>query len=109
MPGTQSEAEWDPHALLWWPKTQTLVVPVLSYGDAATGPAGAAMALRVTDDGIIPAGTLAQPRDQRPERGWPPGIRRSLVVGDALWTVSAAGLMASDLSTLDRVGWVPND
>lgn len=109
LPGSSSEAEWDPHALLWWPKTQTLVVPVMSHGGAAAGPANSAMALRVTDDGIEQTGMLSQPLDDRPQRGWSPGIRRSLVVGQTLWTMSEAGLMASDLSTLDRVGWVPND
>ena len=109
MPGAQSEAEWDPHALLWWPRTGTLVVPILSYGEAATGPANAVAALRVTDGGIEQAGVLAQPADQRLDVAGPPGVRRSLVIGDTLWTVSDAGLMASDLSTLRRVGWVPND
>ncbi len=108
MPGAQSEAEWDPHALLWWPATGTLVMPILSYGDAATGPANAAVALRVTDGDIAKAGVLAQPRSPS-QRGWAPGIRRSLVIGETLWTMSQSGLMASDLSTLDQVGWIPND
>ncbi len=107
--GSQSEAEWDPHALLWWPKTGTLVVPVLSYGDAAICQANAAMALRVRAGGIEQIGVFAQPSADGPNRGWTPGIRRSLVIGDTLWTMSEYGLMASDLSTLDRVGWVPND
>jgi hypothetical protein len=110
LPGSQSEAEWDPHALLWWPGTRTLVVPILSYGDAATGLANAAMALRVEDGGIEQVGMLAQPRNDRSiDQGWAPGIRRSLVIGETLWTMSEYGLMASDLSTLDRVGWVPSD
>ncbi len=109
MPGTQSEAEWDPHALLWWPKTKTLVLPVLSYGEAATGLSNAAAALRVEDGGITQVKVLSQPPIDSSERGWSSGIRRSLVVGDTLWTLSDYGLMASDLSTLDRVGWIPND
>jgi hypothetical protein len=36
-----------------------------------------------------------------------PGISRSLVVDNTLWTVSLGGLMASDLNTLDQVAWLP--
>jgi hypothetical protein len=109
MPRTQSEAEWDPHALLWWPKTGTLVLPTLAYGPAIRALPNAATVLRVTDDGIAQTGVLAQPAGAEGEGEWAPGIRRSLVVGDTLWTMSDYGLMASDLSTLNRVGWVPND
>jgi uncharacterized secreted protein with C-terminal beta-propeller domain len=105
----QSEAEYDPHALLYWPATNLLVVPITDYGPAAQGVANAAMAMRVTDRGIEKLGMVAQPRNDgiRPDES--PGIRRSLVIGNTLWTVSDGGLQASDLSTLDQVGWVPND
>jgi uncharacterized secreted protein with C-terminal beta-propeller domain len=103
----QSEAEWDPHALLWWPAEKLLVVPIMQYGPAATGPANAALALRVTDSGIEKAGTVTQPAGIDGGRGWSPGIRRSLVIGDVLWTVSEYGLQASSLSTLEPIGWVP--
>jgi uncharacterized secreted protein with C-terminal beta-propeller domain len=108
--GGQSEAEYDPHALLYWPATKLLVVPITSYGSAADGLSNTAKAMRVTDNGIEDLGLVTQPRDTAaPKEGYGPGIRRSLVVGDTLWTVSDAGLQASDLSTLDQVGWVPND
>ncbi|GAA3349719.1 hypothetical protein GCM10020358_72890 [Amorphoplanes nipponensis] len=86
LPNTFSQAEYDPHALLWWPATQLLVVPVDTRG---------ALALRVTDDI-----TLVDQLDQ-------PALLRSLVVGHDLWTLSDAGLRASDLSTMEQVGWVP--
>ena len=87
----QSEAEFDPHALLWWPATRLLVAPM---ADTTTD---SALALHVTAGGLEPAGRLTQ-------QG---AIRRSLVIGAELWTLSDAGLQASELSTLDRVGWVP--
>ena len=109
VPGGHSEAEYDPHALLWWPATKLLVVPVAQYGPSATGPENAAMALRVTDRGIEQAGMVVQPADASGERrGWTPGIRRSLVIGDVLWTVSEYGLQASRLATLEQIGWVPS-
>jgi hypothetical protein len=58
-----------------------------------------ALALRVTADGLQQIGRLAADRFQSP-------VRRSLVIGDQLWTVAEEGLLASDLSTLDQVGWV---
>jgi uncharacterized secreted protein with C-terminal beta-propeller domain len=86
LPGAYSNAEYDPHALLWWPATQLLVVPVESRG---------ALTLRVTDD-LTPAERLDQP-----------ALLRSLVVGSELWTLSKTGLRASDLSTMDQRAWVP--
>jgi uncharacterized secreted protein with C-terminal beta-propeller domain len=102
--GGQSEAEWDPHALLWWPATKLLVVPMMEgFGAAPSlrdgGQAGA-LALRVTDDGLAPVGTVRAPTN------YP--VRRSLVVGDVLWTVSDAGLQASNLTTMDSLSWLPN-
>ena len=91
-----SEAEWDPHALLWWPATGLLVVPVMNgYDTASPG----ALALRVTASGLTPVGTVRLPTND--------AVRRSLVVGDVLWTLSDAGLQASDLSTMDRLSWLP--
>ncbi|MFI5893198.1 beta-propeller domain-containing protein [Actinoplanes sp. NPDC051513] len=85
---TSSEAEFDPHALLWWPETQLLVVPV-------SGNTNGAVAVHVRNGTIQPAGNLAGAT-----------IRRSLVIGDQLWTLADDGLGVADLSTLDRVGWV---
>jgi uncharacterized secreted protein with C-terminal beta-propeller domain len=95
LAGAGSEAEWDPHALLWWPATELLVIPVMGVYDASSG----ALALRVSGDGIAPVGTI------RRRTGDP--VRRSLVIGDVLWTLSDTGLQASSLSTLDPLTWLP--
>jgi uncharacterized secreted protein with C-terminal beta-propeller domain len=95
--GAQSEAEWDPHALLWWPATSLLVVPMMEgFGASQAG----ALALRVTDNGLARVGTVRAPST------YP--VRRSLVVGDVLWTLTDAGLQASNLSTMEQLSWVPN-
>jgi hypothetical protein len=59
-----------------------------------------ALALRVTDNGLARVGTVRAPST------YP--VRRSLVVGDVLWTLSDAGLQASNLSTMEQLSWVPN-
>ncbi|MBL7261457.1 beta-propeller domain-containing protein [Paractinoplanes lichenicola] len=88
--GGQSEAEADPHAILWWPATNLLVLPV---DDAA-------LTLRVTGDRLggdtrlAPAAASAGP------------VRRAVVVGDVLWSITGEGLLATNASTLDRVAWV---
>jgi hypothetical protein len=60
--------------------------------------------LRIGDPGITEAGYITQPGTG--PAGYAP-IERSLVIGQTLWTVSAAGAMASDLTTLRRQAWVP--
>lgn len=39
-------------------------------------------------------------------RGGDPAIRRSFVVGNVLYTLSAGGLLASDLDTLADRSWL---
>jgi uncharacterized secreted protein with C-terminal beta-propeller domain len=84
IPGGWSEAEFQPHALLWWPATRTLAVPVNQSG----------LVLKVGDTGLTRAGTISG------------AVRRNLVVGDVLWSVTDTGLQAADLSTLDRLATV---
>jgi uncharacterized secreted protein with C-terminal beta-propeller domain len=102
-----SGAEHDPHALLYWPATGLFVVPMDVYDPAVkpAGPKATALALKITETGITQAGSIAQPVVG--PRGTPSSVLRSLVIGDVLWTVSHSGLQASNLSTLDTLGWLP--
>ncbi|MFK3982521.1 beta-propeller domain-containing protein [Micromonospora sp. NPDC050397] len=103
-----SEAESDPHAFLYWPAQRLVVVPLTEYGTARTRPGQlptqGALTLRLTERGFTPTGQIEHTSKAGPERNGM--IRRSLVVGDTLWTVSDAGLMATRLSTMDSAGWV---
>jgi Beta propeller domain len=78
------------------------VVPVQTYGDS---PFAGALGLRVRRaGGISQVGRISHPG--RPEivaQGSP--IRRSLVVGDTVFTVSDAGVKASALSSLADLGF----
>jgi uncharacterized secreted protein with C-terminal beta-propeller domain len=84
-----SEAESDHHAFLFWPRTGLVVVP---FDRRAVG-------FRVgRARGIAEIGRVEHPSATAQ-------IRRSLVVGDDVVTVSDAGVLASAASTLAQRGW----
>jgi uncharacterized secreted protein with C-terminal beta-propeller domain len=88
-----SEAESDPHAFLYWPRTGLVVVP---FGERAA-------AFRVgRARGIDELGRVAHGAGQQ-YTSW---IRRSLVMRDTVLTVSAAGVKSNSLATLAEHGWV---
>ena len=82
-----SEAESDHHAFLYWQRTGLVVVPFELR--AAGYRVGRARGIDAV--GRVEHGTAA--------------IRRSLVVGASLMTVSDAGLKSSSLATLAEQGW----
>lgn len=98
-----SEAEFDPHAFLYWPADGTLVVPLTTYQPQGGSPGGGAMVLRVGATSLTEAGLVDHAGSTGPEPG---SIRRSLVVGNVLWTVSDSALKATDLTTLGTLGVV---
>ncbi|MCT9928671.1 beta-propeller domain-containing protein [Planotetraspora sp. A-T 1434] len=97
-----SEAEWDPHAFLYWPESGLAMVPVSDWGDGGSG----AIVLKVGDSGITKEGMITHPRSGGPER-YDPGIRRCIVIGGSLWTVSDLGLKVSDAASLADQAWIP--
>jgi uncharacterized secreted protein with C-terminal beta-propeller domain len=88
-----SEAEWDHHAFLYWPPAGVAVLPVEAE-IAQAGPdrpfAGAVVA-RVGKGGIDVVGTVSHGDS---------AVRRALVVGSTLYTLSDAGLKGVSLATL---------
>jgi len=84
-----SEAESDHHAFLYWPRTGLVVVPFVQQaaGFRVGRARGIDAVARVVHD--VPSAT----------------IRRSLVVGDSVLTVSDAGVKSSSLATLADQGW----
>lgn len=106
---SRSQAEFNPHAFLYWPADHLVVVPIATYGPVTRTapdtrlPLAGALVLRVTDSGITTAGFISQPVSAV----YGPAIERSLVIGQTLWTVSAAGVLASDLGTLRALAWLP--
>ena len=101
---SSTDAEFDHRAFLHWPPTGLTVLPVQVYDDpqpgsesARAGPAFVgAVGLRVRRaTGISELGRLVHDRN-----GQAVPINRSLVVGSRVFTLSAAGLLASSLATL---------
>ncbi len=84
-----SAAEHDPHAFLYDPGTGLVAVPVDN----------GVRLLRVTGDTIAEQGRVSHPSAY---------VTRSLLVGDTLWTVSDAGLRASDPATARSLAWLPS-
>jgi uncharacterized secreted protein with C-terminal beta-propeller domain len=100
--GAGSAAEYDAHALLWWPQTSLLVMPVDDYSGA--GPSSAADVWSVSPSGTLDqVGTLSQPGSE--QDGYPE-IERAVVVGNDIYTLSEQGVMATDMSSLSQVAWM---
>jgi hypothetical protein len=117
LSGANSEAEFDPHAFLYWAPEGLLVVPLQAYDRGpefdpgagtprlATPPMVGALLLRVTDRSISELGFVTHPGSLS-DRSYSAQIRRSLVIGQTLWTVSDGGLMAHDIRTLAQLTWI---
>lgn len=124
LSGANSEAEFDPHAFLYWPADGLLVVPLQFSGavgrpgvgggsgggiappDVKMVPTVGALVLRVVGDSITELGFIRHPSPFE-NQGYPAVIRRSLVIDQTLWTVSDGGLMATDSRSLNRLAWIP--
>jgi hypothetical protein len=97
-------AEYDPHAFLYWPKTGLLVVPITTHAmvDGRNAPPpGGALVLKLSGDGFTELGTVSHPGDYQAM------VQRSLYIDGTLWTLSQAGLKANDAVTLSGQGWIP--
>jgi uncharacterized secreted protein with C-terminal beta-propeller domain len=89
-----SEAEADHHAFLYWPATGIVVVP---FDQRAVGySVGRA-------HGIEFVGRITHPAGTSPAAA----IRRSVVVGASVFTISDGGVASSSLATLAPEGWAP--
>ena len=116
--GGTSAAEWDHRAFLWWDDARTAIIPVEIYPqlecppnaeciftEEQSRPYMGAVAFTVDEDGsIVEAGRVTHEGRGAQRDGWYPVVR-SVVVGDALYTISDAGVLKSDLSSLADEGF----
>jgi hypothetical protein len=108
-----SEAVFDHKAFLYWGKSKLAVVPMESYSwdentMTETQFAGAVGYTIDAQDGIVPVGQIDHSTEpQNPdEYYWMPSIRRSMVIGDQILTLSDVGLKASLIGDLSEASWV---
>jgi len=135
VPNATSGAEWDHHAFLWWAASGLAAIPVSAYEPQpfeglvgftvdteantitergrVTHPAAQPAAIpngkpMPVEPGIDKAGddAGADVGVAPPPWSFPSPILRSFVTGDRLWTLSMAGLAATDLATLGQTNFV---
>jgi len=100
---SSSEVENDPHAFLFWQATELAVIPLNAYNDDGSNPFMGAVGFKVgRAAGVQEIARISHPFDQ-----YPTPVRRSLVIGSRLYTLSDFGLKASALDTLADGPWVP--
>jgi uncharacterized secreted protein with C-terminal beta-propeller domain len=102
-----SEVEWDHHAFLHHAESGLTVVPYQQWccENGKDAPMVGAIVMKIADGRIRDLGTISHVRNGDE---WGPQIRRALLIGDVLVTVSESGIMLSDpesLDTLDRLAW----
>jgi uncharacterized secreted protein with C-terminal beta-propeller domain len=88
VPNGYSEVEQDPHAFLYWPAEDLVVLPVARTVDSG------ALVLRVSGDRLEEVGTVEHDGGT---------LRRALVIGEELWTVGDGAIVVSTLDDLNRL------
>ena len=122
VPDAHSAAEWDHHAFLHWPATGLTVIPYETWRwdeddgteEASNGAlaytldraAGFAELGRVTH---LPADLVDSTQPRFHDLVWRTPVRRSMVIGERLYTLSDLGLKGNDLSTLTDLAWLAFD
>ena len=94
LPGAYSQAEWDHHAFLYWPPTETLVIPIQQSSGVSWW--NGALALHAGADGIRALADMEQP-------GY---VHRTLIVGEHLLTLSDTGIQSYDLDDFEESSWL---
>ncbi|PRX48254.1 beta propeller domain-containing protein [Prauserella shujinwangii] len=90
LDGGWAQVEADPRAFLYWEPSGLLVLPTHAE----------ALVLRVAGDRITELGRSAHPTRAQP-------VRRAVVLGAELWTVSGAGILVHDATTMTPRQWLP--
>jgi len=105
LAGAWTEVEGDPHAFLYWPEKNLVVLPVSGGGTDRSEPTAGALVLKLNGDSFTEVGMLSHTSDRYGDMAVPP--RRALVIGDELWTVSEAGMLVNNVDSLAQLAWLP--
>ena len=102
-----TEVAFDHRAFLYWDPTKLALFPVESYGSYDEPPfVGAAGYTVDPEAGIDPVGLITHVSADDPWNYWAATLRRSLVIGGLAYTLSEAGLKASNLADLSDHAFV---
>jgi hypothetical protein len=107
--GSNSAVEYDHHAFLYWDETGLAMIPVQQYSwnDESESAWFGAVALRVEDDGgLEEVNRVVHPGGDDKSWDWRAQIKRSIVIGDSVYTLSSKGIMKSSLDTLTEEAWL---
>lgn len=107
--GSNSAIEWDHHAFLYWQPTGLAMIPVQQYWwtEESESVFFGAIGLEVGDDGeLTEVQQVAHPGSTEQDWDWRAQIMRSVVIGDAIYTISSKGIMKSELDGLDEIDWL---
>jgi uncharacterized secreted protein with C-terminal beta-propeller domain len=107
--GSSSQVEYDHHAFLYWGETGLAMVPVQqwSWDGKSESAFFGAVGLTVDEDGDLrEVRRLVHPGGDDKVGDYRAQIVRSVVVGESVYTVSAKGIMMSDLDSLQEESWL---
>jgi uncharacterized secreted protein with C-terminal beta-propeller domain len=106
--GSSSQVESDHHAFLYWEPESLAMVPVQQWwwDDNKEEAFVGAVGLKVVDRQLQEIRRFAHPGGARDTWDGRAQILRSVVIGNSLYTISAKGIMKSDLGTLDEIDWL---
>ncbi|TDE10156.1 beta-propeller domain-containing protein [Jiangella asiatica] len=97
VPGAWAQTEYDPQAFLHWPDSGQVVVPIEGMSGSS------ALVVRVDADTVTEQGTVTRTEPAPDGYAW---LRRSIVIGDSLYTVWQDGIQVNDLDDLEPGGWL---
>ncbi|HSK97053.1 MAG TPA: beta-propeller domain-containing protein [Euzebyales bacterium] len=95
---TMTDVEYDHRAFLYWPQERMAVLPLAGW--EPDGRIGAVVLGVDPGEGVVERGFI----EHAAHEGMPPPVQRAFVVNDRIITVTYAGVLASDLTTLEPLG-----
>jgi hypothetical protein len=108
--GSNSQVEYDHHAFLYWDPERLAMIPVQQWrwDDKGEEAFFGAIGLRVSESGdLVEVEKVVHPGGIGEKNwDWRAQILRSVVIGDSVYTISAKGILKSDIEALQETAWL---